>query len=122
MSGWEVLSDPLLLQILKYLKPIDIISCSKVCMHWYRICQDNLLWKEVFRRDFLNQTSNKSIENETQASDSTSWKNEYERLTDRVPCVISQTLLKHTDEVVHIAFSHNGNDFASCSKDTTLKI
>ena len=123
MSEWEVLSDPLLLKILKYLEPKDIISCSKVCTHWYRICQDNLLWKEVFERDFLNHTSSKSIVgNETQASSSTIWKNEYERLSDRVPCVISQTLQKHTDEVVHIAFSHNGYDFASCSKDTTLKI
>ena len=106
MSEWEVLSDPLLLKILKYLESKDIISCSEVCMHWYRICQDNLLWKEVFSRDFLNLTSNKSIGNGTEASNSSCWKNEYERLSDRVPCVISQTLQKHTDEVVHLSLIH----------------
>ena len=33
-----------------------------------------------------------------------------------------QVLSGHTDEVLHLTFSHDGKDLASCSKDHSMKI
>lgn len=33
-----------------------------------------------------------------------------------------QTLREHTDQVLHLSFSHSGYQFASCSKDCTVKV
>ncbi|XP_032254769.1 F-box/WD repeat-containing protein 5 isoform X3 [Phoca vitulina] len=52
----------------------------------------------------------------------TSWYEEFRRLYDTVPCVEVQTLKEHTDQVLHLSFSHSGYQFASCSKDCTVKI
>lgn len=52
----------------------------------------------------------------------TSWYEEFRRLYDRVPCVEVQTLKEHTDQVLHLSFSHSGYQFASCSKDCTVKV
>lgn len=52
----------------------------------------------------------------------TSWYEEFRRLYDMVPCVEVQTLKEHTDQVLHLSFSHSGYQFASCSKDCTVKV
>lgn len=52
----------------------------------------------------------------------TSWYEEFRRLYDTVPCVEVQTLKEHTDQVLHLSFSHSGYQFASCSKDCTVKV
>lgn len=39
-----------------------------------------------------------------------------------MPCVEVQTLREHTDQVLHLSFSHSGYQFASCSKDCTVKV
>lgn len=52
----------------------------------------------------------------------TSWYEEFRRLYDTVPCVEVQTLQEHTDQVLHLSFSHSGCQFASCSKDCTVKV
>ena len=52
----------------------------------------------------------------------TSWFEEFRRLYDAVPCVEVQTLREHTDQVLHLSFSHSGYQFASCSKDCTVKV
>lgn len=52
----------------------------------------------------------------------TSWYEEFRRLYDTVPCVEVQTLEEHTDQVLHLSFSHSGYQFASCSKDCTVKV
>lgn len=52
----------------------------------------------------------------------TSWYEEFQRLYDTVPCVEVQTLKEHTDQVLHLSFSHSGYQFASCSKDCTVKV
>lgn len=51
-----------------------------------------------------------------------SWYEEFRRLYDTVPCVEVQTLREHTDQVLHLSFSHSGYQFASCSKDCTVKV
>ncbi len=50
------------------------------------------------------------------------WKSEYVRLTDRVPSVECQTLTEHEDEVLHVSFSHDGRQIASCSKDNKMVV
>src|ERR1043165_6645979 len=52
----------------------------------------------------------------------TSWLSEYRRLCYCIPYVESQILHKHCDEVVHISFSHNGEMFATTSKDGCVKV
>lgn len=51
-----------------------------------------------------------------------SWYREFRRLFDCIPCVEVQTLREHTDQVLHLAFSHKGHRFSSCSKDCTVKV
>ena len=120
--GWSTLSDPLLIMIFKKLDVKDVVSSSTVCCNWNSICQDNLLWKYLFRRDFIRRKRRrrtKGIHNDEGLrlkNGATSWKEEYIRLTEGYPCIKQQTLTGHTDEVLHVAFSHNGAEIASCSK------
>lgn len=51
-----------------------------------------------------------------------SWYWEFRRLFDCIPCVEVQTLRDHCDQVLHLAFSHRGHRFSSCSKDCTVKV
>ena len=115
---WSMLSDPLLVMIFKTLEVKDIVSCSTVCTNWNTICQDNLLWKYLFRRDFMktNRKNDRRDKELTLKLGAESWKDEYVRLKEQFPCVKKQTLKGHTDEVLHAAFSHNGLEIASCSK------
>lgn len=53
----------------------------------------------------------------TMATGACSWKNEYVRLTSRIPFVQAQCLTGHAHQVLHVSFSHNGEMFATCSKD-----
>ena len=118
-NGWGTLSDPLLVMIFKNLEVNDILSCSNVCTNWNSICQDNLLWKYLFRRDYGKQKRKRykrGNEGFALKPGAHSWKEEYIRLKDSFPCVPKQTLKGHTDEVLHVAFSHDGSEIASCSK------
>ena len=110
-SQWSMLPDPLLVMVFKKLEVRDIVSCSTVCTNWNTICQDNLLWKYLFRRDY-----SKTNRRFTLNPGAKSWKAEYIRLKEEFPCVKKQTLKGHNDEVLHAAFSHNGSEIASCSK------
>ena len=49
-----------------------------------------------------------------------SWRSEYERITDRSPVVLKETLEMHTDEVYHVGFS--GNFFATTGKDASVRV
>lgn len=51
-----------------------------------------------------------------------SWKEEYKRLTDSVPCVEYKCITEHNDEVLHVSFSHDGTMFCTCSKDATVQV
>ncbi len=52
----------------------------------------------------------------------TNWRSEYERLTDAVPRMESQVLEAHCDEVLHVSFSHDGRQIASCSKVRKIEL
>ena len=117
-SRWDILPDPLLISILTRLEVNDVLSCGEVCSNWNDICHDNLLWKHLFKRDFSKKKhkihpKNKEFQLKSGAA---GWREEYIRLTDQFPCVRKQTLKGHKDEVLHVAFSHDGSEIASCSK------
>lgn len=42
---------------------------------------------------------------------------EYKRLSYHTPHCQTSELKKHTDQVLHVSFAHNGTMFATCSKD-----
>ena len=51
-----------------------------------------------------------------------SWIQEYKRLLYHTPCVESEVLKQHGDQVLHVSFSHNGKMFATCSKDGFIRV
>ena len=56
------------------------------------------------------------------APKSADWHSEYRRLSDSVPRVQCQVLSEHRDEVLHVSFSHDGRQIASCSKDNKMVV
>ncbi len=42
----------LLNHVLSYLDVLDVLSCSEVSQNFYLLCQDQLLWKQLFQQDF----------------------------------------------------------------------
>jgi len=113
---WQELPDSLFLHIFEFLQPRDILVASQVCKKWYRNATDELLWKKLFMEYFLGSNSwtrgGKLI-----APLTCSWLLEFQRLYLQTPIVESQILTDHQDEVLHVAFSHDGRLFASSSKD-----
>ena len=110
-SSWQDLPAEILVQIFSYLsKTNDIFNCLLVSKHWYNCAHDNQLWKQYFIQHFKPKT--KVIRDKN-----TTWKSEFERLTAHVPIKQWQILNLHTDEVLHVKFSHDGRQLVSCSKD-----
>jgi WD40 repeat protein len=52
----------------------------------------------------------------------TSWLQEFRRLYYHTPEVKGTVIKQHTDQVLHVSFSHNGQMFATCSKDGFIKV
>lgn len=42
---------------------------------------------------------------------------EYKRLSYHTPVVQTEILKEHSHQVLHVSFAHNGQMFATCSKD-----
>uniref|UniRef100_A0A8C5QQF8 F-box and WD repeat domain containing 5 n=1 Tax=Leptobrachium leishanense TaxID=445787 RepID=A0A8C5QQF8_9ANUR len=111
-----LLPDSILYQIFLSLGPADLLSAGLVCRHWYAVSRDDFLWKELFFKCYGVQR------HVHRYPGSDCWYQEFQRLSDTVPCVEVQRLCEHTDQVLHISFSHTGDLCASCSKDCTVKI
>ncbi|XP_025112434.1 F-box/WD repeat-containing protein 5-like [Pomacea canaliculata] len=110
------LPDSLLLEIFSHLSPKCLGRLACVCSHFRRIVSDELLWKNMFIRHFKVPQSVPLLPG------ATSWRIEYQRLCDRTPEVLHQELQGHTDEVLHVSFSHNGRMFATTSKDRHIMV
>ncbi|KAM4695838.1 F-box/WD repeat-containing protein 5 [Rhinophrynus dorsalis] len=115
-SGTSSLPDSILYQIFLSLDAADLLSAGLVCRRWYAVSRDDFLWKELFYRSYRVQ---RHIHRHP---DSDSWYEEFQRLCDTVPCVEVQRIREHTDQVLHISFSHTGELCASCSKDCSVKV
>lgn len=44
------------------------------------------------------------------------------RLIDETPMMEVEVLTKHTDQVLHVSFSHDGQRFATTAKDGYIKV
>ncbi|XP_013115247.1 F-box/WD repeat-containing protein 5 isoform X2 [Stomoxys calcitrans] len=110
-SLWWSMPDPVLIKVFALLEPKDILSASATCRRWYEVANDTILWKHQFQQHF---STDPSIPLKPGAS---SWKDEYARLTSRIPFVQTERLQGHAHQVLHVSFSHNGEMFATCSKD-----
>ncbi len=111
---WTDLPDNLLLHIFCFLSPKEVLLAGEVCRNWHRLSKDELLWKSFLQDTLFNAARSKNIE---VPNSSSSWLAEYQRIHINTPFVESQVLKEHTDEVYHVAFSHDGQLLASSSKD-----
>ncbi|KAM3910637.1 F-box/WD repeat-containing protein 5 isoform 1-T2 [Leptodactylus fuscus] len=114
--GSSLLPDSIIYQIFLNLGPVDLLSAGLVCRRWYQVSRDDFLWKELFYRHY------RVPRHIYRYPGSDSWYEEFQRLSDSAPCVEAERLREHTDQVLHISFSHSGELCASCSKDCTVKI
>ena len=115
-SVWTELPDNLLLHVFCFLSPKEVLLAGEVCRNWHRLSKDELLWKS-FLQDTLYKTANRK---NVDLPNSSSWFAEFQRIHVKTPVVESQVLKEHTDEVLHVAFSHDGQLLASSSKDRSV--
>ncbi|KAK3728245.1 hypothetical protein QZH41_019621, partial [Actinostola sp. cb2023] len=115
-NRWQDLPDSLFLHVFAFLAPKEVLLASRVCKKWYRNAKDELLWKGLFV-EYFTGTSSWNKCSQLVPPLTSSWLLEFQRLYSQTPAIESQVLEEHQDEVLHVAFSHNGRLFASSSKD-----
>jgi WD40 repeat protein len=103
--------EPVLVLIMKHLSCEEVAACGLVCRHWHTAATDNLLWRFLCVRDFRAERVLSAEE----------WRPAYIRAYTSVPKVHVQTLTGHSDEVLHVAFSHDGTHIASCAKVSLVR-
>ncbi|RWS11666.1 F-box/WD repeat-containing protein 5-like protein [Dinothrombium tinctorium] len=113
---WNTLCDSILLHIFGYLDFKSVAQCGCVCKHWARVANDEFLWKKMFFSDF---NIDSAIEKPEHAI---TYKSEYKRLYYKSPVIECDTLHEHTNQVLHVTFSHCGRLFSTCSKDGNVKV
>lgn len=110
------LPDSLLLEILSFLLATELGSVSQTCSRLFRIVRDELLWKNLFYRHFKVPSS------VPMHPKGMSWRREFKRLQDESPALLCEEIKKHKDQVLHVSFSHNGQMFATSSKDGKIMV
>ncbi|XP_061118865.1 F-box/WD repeat-containing protein 5 [Conger conger] len=116
MATGPALPDSLVLEIFLHLPHDAVLSAGLTCHQWLAVSRDEFLWRELF---YSYYRIPRSVPRHPAA---VSWYREFKRLFDCIPCVEVQTLKEHHDQVLHLAFSHQGHRFSSCSKDCTVKL
>uniref|UniRef100_H2VF01 F-box and WD repeat domain containing 5 n=1 Tax=Takifugu rubripes TaxID=31033 RepID=H2VF01_TAKRU len=116
MEYVPVLPDSLVLEIFMLLPHDAVLRAGLTCRQWLAVSRDEFLWRELF---YTYYRIPRSV---PRHPSSVSWHGEFRRLFDCIPCVEVQTLKEHCDQVLHLAFSHRGHRFSSCSKDCTVKL
>ena len=115
-APWCRLPDTILLHTFSYLKFDSLLAAACVCHSWLRVAYDDFLWKDVFYRHYaISRTI-------TMAPRKLSWREEFKRLYFHTPTVEIETIQQHTDQVLHVSFSHSGEMFATSSKDGHIKV
>ncbi|XP_030211415.1 F-box/WD repeat-containing protein 5 [Gadus morhua] len=116
MECGPALPDSLVLEIFLHLPHDAVLSAGLTCRQWLAVSRDEFLWRELFYSYYrIPRTVPRHPA-------SVSWYREFKRLYDCIPCEEVQTLTEHHDQVLHLAFSHRGHRFSSCSKDCTIKL
>ncbi|XP_023275380.1 F-box/WD repeat-containing protein 5 [Seriola lalandi dorsalis] len=116
MECGPILPDSLVLEIFLRLPHDAVLRAGLTCRQWLAVSRDEFLWRELF---YSYYRIPRSVPRHPAA---VSWHREFKRLFDCIPCVEVQTLREHSDQVLHLAFSHRGHRFSSCSKDCTVKL
>ncbi|CAL9683344.1 unnamed protein product [Knipowitschia caucasica] len=116
MDCSPALPDSLVLEIFFRLPHDAVLTAGLTCRQWLAVSRDEFLWRELF---YSYYRIPRTVPRHPAA---VSWYREFKRLFDCIPCVEVQTLRHHTDQVLHLAFSHRGHRFSSCSKDCTVKL
>ncbi|XP_062591806.1 F-box/WD repeat-containing protein 5-like isoform X1 [Saccostrea cucullata] len=109
---WEHLTDPVLLHIFSYLDKNELNNVCRTCKNWYRIAQDESLWKELTYRNLGCRYSRHDV----------SWKSELKRLTYHAPTHLHQTCEGHVDEIYYVCCSNSGKFLATCGADGIVKV
>uniref|UniRef100_A0AAQ5XQQ5 F-box domain-containing protein n=1 Tax=Amphiprion ocellaris TaxID=80972 RepID=A0AAQ5XQQ5_AMPOC len=112
----HALPDSLVLEIFLRLPHDAVLRAGQTCRQWLAVSRDEFLWRELF---YSYYRIPRCVPRHPAA---VSWYREFKRLFDCIPCVEVQTLREHSDQVLHLAFSHRGHRFSSCSKDCTVKL
>ncbi|XP_035683697.1 F-box/WD repeat-containing protein 5-like [Branchiostoma floridae] len=113
---WLSLPDSILLHVFSFLNSKEVAKAGITSKKWHRVSQDDLLWKDLLYSEF---SVSRTI---PMAPFKSSWWSEFRRLHYLSPVALTETLKEHTDQVLHVSFSHNGNMFASSSKDGFIKV
>ncbi|XP_061732336.1 F-box/WD repeat-containing protein 5 [Nerophis ophidion] len=116
MECGPILPDMVVLDIFLRLPHDAVLSAGLTCRQWLAVSRDEFLWRELF---YTYYRIPRSVPRHPA---SVSWYREFKRLFDCIPCVEVQTLREHSDQVLHLAFSHRGHRLSSCSKDCTVKL
>ncbi|XP_008304714.1 F-box/WD repeat-containing protein 5 [Stegastes partitus] len=116
MEWGPALPDSLVLEIFLRLPHDAVLRAGLTCRQWLAVSRDEFLWRELF---YSYYRIPRCVPRHPAA---VSWYREFKRLFDCIPCVEVQTLREHSDQVLHLAFSHRGHRFSSCSKDCTVKL
>lgn len=82
---------------------------------WCRVAYDESLWKALLWQRW-------SISGVRLPPGRDSWYQEYRRLFYHCPVILSETLMDHSDEVLHVSFSNRGDMFSTTSKDASIKV
>ena len=86
----------------------------QTCKHWHQVALDEYLWAALFRSRWPSAAA--------LPGEGACWRGEYRRLHYRTVSVESEVLKDHRDQVLHVAFSHDGRLFSTCSKDGYVKV
>ncbi|XP_061163552.1 F-box/WD repeat-containing protein 5-like [Saccostrea echinata] len=114
-SMWTDIPESLLLHIFSYLEANHLISVSQTCKIWCRVAYDESLWRALLWRTW-------DIYGVTLPPGRDSWYLEYRRLHYNCPVILTEVLKDHSDEVLHVSFSHGGDMFSTTSKDASIKV
>ncbi|XP_062589029.1 F-box/WD repeat-containing protein 5-like [Saccostrea cucullata] len=114
-SMWTDIPESLLLHIFSYLDANHLIPVSQTCKIWCRVAFDESLWKALLWRTW-------DIHGVTLPPGKDSWYLEYKRLHYNCPVILTEVLKDHSDEVLHVSFSHRGDMFSTTSKDASIKV
>lgn len=110
-ENWYYMPDSILLSIFQYLTPKELVTAGEVCRSWNKISRDEFLWRNLFYQTYKIDSDIGIIPGKT------SWFEEFKRLTYHTPLIETEVLNRHSHQVLHVSFSHNGKMFATCSKD-----
>ncbi|KAL4227259.1 F-box/WD repeat-containing protein 5 [Mactra antiquata] len=114
-SIWQDIPDSILLHVFSFLEVPDLGHVAQTCKTWHRVSLDESLWKVLLH-------SKLDVNNVPLADGKVTWYEEVKRVYHHVPTLLTEILTEHTDEVLHVSFSHNGQLFSTTSKDATLKV